>query len=114
MELSLVDYDMVHYHPSEIAAAALFLTRKILDEGASWTADLQYYSSYTAEQLLPVAQRLAVLLTKAGTGRQLVRLRQASSLLCLMYLNYVLTMLLLASRQSIRSIKAQSLEKLVP
>ncbi|NXS24886.1 CCNB2 protein, partial [Mystacornis crossleyi] len=30
MELTLIDYDMVHYRPSEIAAAALCLSQKIL------------------------------------------------------------------------------------
>lgn len=33
MELTLVDYDMVHYNPSEIAAAALCLAQKILSQG---------------------------------------------------------------------------------
>lgn len=32
MELTLLDYDMVHYHPSEIAAAALCLSQLLLDE----------------------------------------------------------------------------------
>lgn len=30
MELTLIDYDMVHHRPSEIAAAALCLSQKIL------------------------------------------------------------------------------------
>lgn len=30
MELTLVDYDMVHHRPSEVAAAALCLSQKIL------------------------------------------------------------------------------------
>lgn len=30
MELTLIDYDMVHCHPSEIAAAALCLSQKVL------------------------------------------------------------------------------------
>nr|XP_033776792.1 G2/mitotic-specific cyclin-B2 isoform X2 [Geotrypetes seraphini] len=33
MELTLVDYDMVHFLPSEIAAAALCLSQKILGQG---------------------------------------------------------------------------------
>lgn len=32
MELTLVDYDMVHYRPSEIAAASLCLSQLLLDE----------------------------------------------------------------------------------
>lgn len=33
MELTLVDYEMVHFHPSEIAAAALCLAQKVLGVG---------------------------------------------------------------------------------
>lgn len=33
MELTLVDYEMVHYNPSEIAAAALCLSRKVFSQG---------------------------------------------------------------------------------
>lgn len=33
MELTLVDYDMVHYNPSEIAAAALCLSQKVFSQG---------------------------------------------------------------------------------
>lgn len=33
MELTLVDYDMVHYNPSEIAAAALCLSQKVFLQG---------------------------------------------------------------------------------
>ena len=35
MELTIVNYDMAHHHPSEIAAAALCLSMKVLD-GADW------------------------------------------------------------------------------
>lgn len=33
MELTLVDYDMVHYHPSKVAAAASCLSQKVLGQG---------------------------------------------------------------------------------
>lgn len=38
MELSLVDYDMIHFPPSQIAAAAFCLSNKILDEG-EWVSN---------------------------------------------------------------------------
>ena len=39
MELTLIDYDMAHYHPSEIAAAALCLSMKLYDgEEANWVS----------------------------------------------------------------------------
>ncbi|KAG9489443.1 hypothetical protein GDO78_005420 [Eleutherodactylus coqui] len=37
MELTLTDYDMVHFRPSEIASAALCLAQKVLDQG-SWVS----------------------------------------------------------------------------
>lgn len=33
LELTMVDYDMVHFPPSMVASAALALTLKILDAG---------------------------------------------------------------------------------
>lgn len=37
MELTLIDYDMVHYYPSEIAAAALCLSLKVFDD-SDWVS----------------------------------------------------------------------------
>ncbi|XP_070599353.1 G2/mitotic-specific cyclin-B1 [Erythrolamprus reginae] len=58
MELSLVDYEMVHYPPSQIAAAAFCLSAKVLEEG-EWTPILQHYMYYTEDTLIPVMQHLA-------------------------------------------------------
>ncbi|CAD7676179.1 unnamed protein product [Nyctereutes procyonoides] len=58
MELSMLDYDMVHFPPSQIAAGAFCLVLKILDNG-EWTPTLQHYLSYTEESLLNVMQHLA-------------------------------------------------------
>lgn len=38
MELSLLDYEMVHYPPSKIAAAAFCLSTKVLNEG-EWVSN---------------------------------------------------------------------------
>lgn len=37
MELTLLDYHMVHYRPSEIAAASLYLSQLLL-EGVPWVS----------------------------------------------------------------------------
>ncbi|NWH55275.1 CCNB1 protein, partial [Fregata magnificens] len=58
MELSIVDYDMVHFPPSKTAAAASCLSLKLLD-GCEWTPTLQHYMSYTESELLPVMQHIA-------------------------------------------------------
>uniref|UniRef100_A0A8D2JD65 Cyclin B1 n=1 Tax=Varanus komodoensis TaxID=61221 RepID=A0A8D2JD65_VARKO len=73
MELSIVDYDMVHYPPSQIAAAAFCLSTKILDEG-EWTPTLQHYMCYTENTLVPVMQHMAknVILVNRGLTKHMV------------------------------------------
>lgn len=68
MELTIVDYETVHQYPSEIAAGALCLAMKVLD-GSNWGDTLMYYSNYSEEHLKPVLERMALLVTKAGTGK---------------------------------------------
>ncbi|KGL81552.1 G2/mitotic-specific cyclin-B2, partial [Tinamus guttatus] len=58
MELTLVDYDMVQYHPSEIAAAALCLSQKILGHN-KWSTKQQYYTGYTEDSLMMTMKHMA-------------------------------------------------------
>ncbi|GAB0207574.1 mitochondrial enolase superfamily member 1 [Grus japonensis] len=48
MELSIVDYEMVHFPPSRTAAAASWLALKVLD-GGEWTIKNKYASSKTGK-----------------------------------------------------------------
>ncbi|MGH0166057.1 UNVERIFIED_CONTAM: hypothetical protein FKN15_058889 [Acipenser sinensis] len=67
MELTMVDYDMVHYPPSQIAAAAFALALKVLDFG-EWTPTLQHYMNYTECSLIPVMQHIAKNVVKVNEG----------------------------------------------
>ncbi|XP_047426711.1 G2/mitotic-specific cyclin-B1 [Mugil cephalus] len=67
LELTMVDYDMVHFPPSMVASAALALTLKILDAG-EWDATLQHYMDYTAESLIPVMAHIAKNVVKVNDG----------------------------------------------
>ncbi|XP_072004203.1 G2/mitotic-specific cyclin-B2-like isoform X2 [Engystomops pustulosus] len=67
LELTLVDYDMVHYQPSIIAAASMCLTHKVLNLG-SWDATVQHYTGYTEENLLPVMQHIAKNVVKVNNN----------------------------------------------
>uniref|UniRef100_A0A8C0ZVT9 G2/mitotic-specific cyclin-B1 n=1 Tax=Castor canadensis TaxID=51338 RepID=A0A8C0ZVT9_CASCN len=67
MELTMLDYDMVHFPPSQIAAGAFCLALKILDNG-EWTPTLQHYLLYTEESLLPVMQHLAKNVVMVNSG----------------------------------------------
>lgn len=58
MELVLIDYDMAHFRPSEVAAAALCLAQKILGRG-SWDPTTQYYTGYSEDRLLLVMKHMA-------------------------------------------------------
>ncbi|KFQ99570.1 G2/mitotic-specific cyclin-B1, partial [Opisthocomus hoazin] len=71
MELSIVDYDMVHFPPSKTAAAASCLALKLLN-GCEWTPTLQHYMFYAEDDLLPVMQHLAknVITVNEGLTKQ--------------------------------------------
>ncbi|KFZ66186.1 G2/mitotic-specific cyclin-B1, partial [Antrostomus carolinensis] len=81
MELSIVDYDMVHFPPSKTAAAASCLALKLLG-GCEWTPTLQHYMSYTESDLLPVMQHIAknIILVNEGIMKHVaIKNKYASS-----------------------------------
>ena len=73
LEASIVEYDMVNYSPSIMAAAALYFSLLLLEPGARvsscWTPSLVHYSSYTSHQLLPVVCRMANMIVNAKTSK---------------------------------------------
>ncbi|XP_071321990.1 G2/mitotic-specific cyclin-B1 [Trachinotus anak] len=68
LELTMVDYEMVHFPPSMVASAALALTLKTLDAG-EWDVTLQHYMDYTAESLIPVMAHIAKNVVKVNEGQ---------------------------------------------
>ncbi|KAM6975230.1 G2/mitotic-specific cyclin-B1 [Tautogolabrus adspersus] len=68
LELTMVDYEMVHFPPSMVASASLALTLKILDAG-EWDVTLQHYMDYTAESLIPVMAHIAKNVVKVNDGQ---------------------------------------------
>ncbi|KAK2583884.1 hypothetical protein KPH14_001158 [Odynerus spinipes] len=76
LEQSLIHYEMCHYPPSLIAAAAIYLAFIILDnneEGSEnssvWTKTLEHYSTYTKEDVLPIAKKIAFIITNADKSK---------------------------------------------
>ncbi|XP_051946613.1 G2/mitotic-specific cyclin-B2 [Xyrauchen texanus] len=67
LELTLLDYDMVHYHPSETAAAALCLSQLVLD-GQKWSSTQQHYSTYDETHLKPIMQHIAKNVVNVNEG----------------------------------------------
>ncbi|XP_008295616.1 G2/mitotic-specific cyclin-B2 [Stegastes partitus] len=81
MELTLLDYDMVHYRPSEIAAASLCLSQLLLD-GLPWSPTQQHYSTYDEAHLKPIMQHIAknvVMVNEGKTKFQAVKNKYSSS-----------------------------------
>lgn len=79
MELTINEYDMVHYHPSLIAAAALCLSIHLLYNG-DWNDTLSYYSTYTLTDLTETMKKLAKLVIKSETSKlTAVRIKYQSS-----------------------------------
>jgi len=70
VEMSLPEYTLAHIPPSLLASAALYLSLMLQQPGASlatvWSPTLQYYSTYRAEDILPVVSSLAAVLVRRG------------------------------------------------
>ncbi|KAJ4151404.1 hypothetical protein LMH87_012106 [Akanthomyces muscarius] len=52
-EISLLDHRFMAFRPSHVAAAAMYLSRLMLDRG-EWDETLAHYAGYTEEELDPV------------------------------------------------------------
>ncbi|XP_025078977.1 LOW QUALITY PROTEIN: G2/mitotic-specific cyclin-B3-like [Pomacea canaliculata] len=61
LELSLMEYCFVSYRESLLAAASLYIARRMRNEGG-WTATLQFYTEYTLADLRPTVLELNPLL----------------------------------------------------
>ncbi|KAF2003245.1 A/B/D/E cyclin [Amniculicola lignicola CBS 123094] len=55
LEISCLDHRFIGHPPSEVAAAAMYLSRLVLERGP-WDATLAHYAGYTEEEIQPVLQ----------------------------------------------------------
>ncbi|XP_011556113.3 G2/mitotic-specific cyclin-B [Plutella xylostella] len=72
VDLCLVDYNMSHYRPSELAAAAICLSLHLLSSKKLpdiWTPTLVYYSGYTFAHIQPIMRKIAVIVISAETSK---------------------------------------------
>lgn len=70
IEMASIDYSTAHYKPSEIAAAALYISLTLFPlanntEPKVWTKTLEHYTHYTVQHLMPIVQRLAKVVKNA-------------------------------------------------
>lgn len=78
LELSLLDYNILAYRPSTIAAATLLLSRILLAhmhngegelcEHVVWTRTLEHYAFHSAHELEPCVRKLHKTLLTASMG----------------------------------------------
>lgn len=80
MELTLPEFEFVKFDPSEIAAAALYLSMQLIEPDVEWSSTLAHYSSYTESHLLPIVKKMALMVQKSSKSKyQAVRTKYASS-----------------------------------
>jgi Cyclin len=67
LELALIEYKMLKYIPSNMAAASVYLVNKILKR-EGWPDIMVKQAKYSESQIRPCAKDLCVLLQNAGKG----------------------------------------------
>lgn len=65
---TLQSYNLLHYLPSQLAAAAVMIARRTVGRNA-WSPTLLHYANYCEEDIAPVAR--AILAEKASTSPEL-------------------------------------------
>ncbi|XP_055380027.1 G2/mitotic-specific cyclin-B [Condylostylus longicornis] len=74
LELVSIEYSLAHYKPSEIAAAALFLSVSLLNIKKKptddiWNKTVEHYSTYSSTYLKPLVKKIAVVLKNAPKAK---------------------------------------------
>ena len=78
-ELALCSYELCHFTPSQKAAAAMFLSRKVLGNG-EWTANLAHFCSYTEAEIAPCVNVLSTVVKGSiGAKQQSIRTKYKRS-----------------------------------
>ncbi|XP_022132403.1 G2/mitotic-specific cyclin-2-like isoform X2 [Momordica charantia] len=69
IELSLVEYEMLRFPPSLLAAAATYTAQCTLTGVEGWSVTCEWHSSYSEDQLLECSRLMVGLHQKAATGK---------------------------------------------
>jgi len=79
LEICLLDVNLVHVSGSLLASASLCLSLLLLEKSSSldsvWTATLQYYSGYSAEDVLEILPKVAANVFKMNRSNKLQAVR---------------------------------------
>ena len=83
IELSLVNYKMLRFSNSNLAASALYLAQKMTKQPSAWSALLEKHSHFKEVQIRPCAKELFMVLKEAQHhSLQAVRKKFALSKYC--------------------------------
>ncbi|OAY22518.1 cyclin-B2-4 [Manihot esculenta] len=69
IELCLVEYDMLKFPPSLLAAAAIYTAQCTLSGSRQWSKTNEWYASYSEEQLLECSRLMVTYHQNAGIGK---------------------------------------------
>ncbi|KAL0741163.1 hypothetical protein Bca4012_082676 [Brassica carinata] len=69
IELCLVEYEMLQYAPSQLAASAIYTAQSTLKGFEEWSKTCEFYTGYTEEKLMECSRKMAGLHHEAGTGK---------------------------------------------
>jgi cyclin B len=75
---TLQSYNLLHYLPSQLAAAAVFIARRTVGRN-SWSPTLLRYAVYCEEEIIPVARALLAEKTSSSTELRAVNKKYTSS-----------------------------------
>ncbi|CAJ2635906.1 unnamed protein product [Trifolium pratense] len=69
VELSLVEYEMLKFPPSLVAAAAVYTAQCTVSGFKHWNKTCEWHTNYSEDQLLECSMKMVVFHQKAGTGK---------------------------------------------
>uniref|UniRef100_A0A1J3CQT7 Cyclin-B2-3 n=1 Tax=Noccaea caerulescens TaxID=107243 RepID=A0A1J3CQT7_NOCCA len=69
IDLCLVEYEMLEYAPSKLAASAVYTAQCALNGFEEWSKTCEFHTGYKEEQLLECARKMVAFHHKAGTGK---------------------------------------------
>ncbi|KAF8702475.1 hypothetical protein HU200_032853 [Digitaria exilis] len=69
LELCLVEYQMLKYRPSVLAAAAVYTAQCAINRCVEWTTVCESHSRYTGDQLIECSRMMVDFHQKAGAGK---------------------------------------------
>ncbi|CAB4291000.1 unnamed protein product [Prunus armeniaca] len=69
IELCLVEYEMLRFPPSKLAAAAIYTAQCSLSRFKQWSKTSEWYTNYSEDELLECSRMMVTFHQKAETGK---------------------------------------------